>query len=49
MWEVSMPQESSSDNLRGERFRDRVGTLGGDELRVIGVTTLRSDGDVAMS
>jgi hypothetical protein len=40
MWTVSMPQKSSWDKLQGERFRDRMGTLGGDGLCVIGVTTL---------
>jgi hypothetical protein len=49
MWEVSMPQKSSWDKLRGERFRERVGTLGGDRLRVIGVTTLGSNGALVMS
>jgi hypothetical protein len=49
MWEVSMPQKSSWEKLRGERFRERVGTLGGDGLRVIGVTTLVSNGTLGMS
>ena len=49
MWAVSIPQKSSWDKLRGERFRDRVGTLGGDGLRVIGVTTLGSNGALVMS
>jgi hypothetical protein len=48
MWEVSMPQNSSCDKLRGERFRDRMGTLGGEGLRVIGVTTLGSNGELVM-
>jgi hypothetical protein len=49
MWEVSMPQKSSLDKLRGERFRDRAGTLGGGGLRVIGVTTRGSNGALVMS
>jgi hypothetical protein len=43
-----MPQNSTWDKLRGERFRDRVGTLGGDGLCVIGVTTLGSNGELVM-
>jgi hypothetical protein len=49
MWAVSMPQKSSWDKLRGERFRDRVVTLGGEGLGVIGVTTLGSNGELVMS
>jgi hypothetical protein len=49
MWAVSMPQKSFWDKLRGERFRERVGTLGGDGLLVIGVTTLGSNGALVMS
>jgi hypothetical protein len=49
MWAVFMTQESCWDKLRGERFRERVGTLGGDGLRVIGVTTLVSNGALVMS
>jgi hypothetical protein len=43
MWEVSMPQKSFWDRLRG------VGTLGGDGLSVLGVTTLGSNGALVMS
>jgi hypothetical protein len=49
IWAVSVPQKSSWDKLRGERFHDRVGTLGGDGLHVIGVTTLGSNGELVMS
>jgi hypothetical protein len=49
MWAVSMPQKSSWDKLRGESFCERMGTLGGDGLRVIGVTTLGSNGVLVMS
>jgi hypothetical protein len=38
MGEVSMQQKSFWDRLRGKRLRERVGTLGGHGLRVIGVT-----------
>jgi hypothetical protein len=44
-----MPQKASWDKLRGERFFERVGTLGGDEVRVIGVTTLGSNGALVIS
>jgi hypothetical protein len=49
MWAVSIPQKSFWDRLRGERFCERVGTLGGDGLSVLGVTTLGSDGALVMS
>jgi hypothetical protein len=49
MWAVSMPQKSSWDKLREERLRERVDILGGDGLRVIGVTTLGSNGELVMS
>jgi hypothetical protein len=49
MWAVSMPQKSSWDKLRGERFRDHVVTLGDDRLRIIGVTTLGSNGELVVS
>jgi hypothetical protein len=49
MWEVSIPQKSFWDRLRGKRLCERVGTLGGDELSVLGVTTLGSNGAVVMS
>jgi hypothetical protein len=48
MWAVSVPQKSSWDKLRGDIFCERVGTLGGDGLRVIGVTTLGSNGALVM-
>jgi hypothetical protein len=49
MWAVSMPQKSSWEKLRGERFRERVGTLVGDGLCVLGVTILGSNGALAIS
>jgi hypothetical protein len=49
MWAVSMPQKSSWDKLRGDRFCERVDALGGDGLRVIGVTTLGINGALFMS
>jgi hypothetical protein len=48
MWAVSMSQKSSWDKLRGGIFRDRVGTLGGDGLRVSGVITLGSNGELVV-
>jgi hypothetical protein len=39
MWAVPIPQSSSWDKLRRERFHDRVGTLGGEGLGFIGVAT----------
>jgi hypothetical protein len=44
-----MPQKSSWDKLRGEIFCELVGTLGGYIRRAIGVTTLGSNGALAMS
>jgi hypothetical protein len=44
-----MPRKASWDKLRGERFYERVGTLRGDGVRVIGVTTLGSNGALAIS
>jgi hypothetical protein len=44
-----MPQKSSWDKLWGERFCERAGTLGGDGVRVIGVTTLGSNGALVVS
>jgi hypothetical protein len=41
--------EVAWDKLRGERFREGVGTLRGNGLRVIGVTTLGSNGALVMS
>jgi hypothetical protein len=49
MWAVSMPQKSFWGRLRGERFCERVGILGGDELRVLGVTTLGGNGALVKS
>jgi hypothetical protein len=48
MWAVSIPQKSSWDKLRGESFRERVGTLGGDGRSVLGVTTLGGNGMLGM-
>jgi hypothetical protein len=39
MWAVSIPQKSFWDRLRGESLCERVGTLGGDGLSLLGVTT----------
>jgi hypothetical protein len=44
MWDVSIPQKSYWDKLRGESIRERVGTLGGDGRSVLGVTTLGGNG-----
>jgi hypothetical protein len=49
MCSVSMPQKLYWDKLRGERFRERVGTLGGDGVRVLSVTTIGSNGALVMS
>jgi hypothetical protein len=49
MGAVSMPQKSFWDKVRVERFCERVGTLGGDGLRIIGVTTLGSNCALVMS
>jgi hypothetical protein len=49
MWAVSIPQKSSWDKLRGESLCERVGTLGGDGLIILGVTTLRGNGALEMS
>jgi hypothetical protein len=45
----SMPQKSSCDKFMGERFCERIGTLGGASQPVIGVTTLRSNGALVVS
>jgi hypothetical protein len=45
----SMSQKSSCDKFLGERFCERVGTLGGAARPVIGVTTLRSNGALVVS
>jgi hypothetical protein len=49
MWALSMPQKASWDKLRGEILCARLGTLGGDGERVIGVTTLGSYSALAIS
>jgi hypothetical protein len=49
MWDVSIPQKSFWDKLRGESLRERVGTLGGYGWSVLGVTTLRGNGVLEMS
>jgi hypothetical protein len=46
---VSIPQSSFWEKLRGESLCERVGTLGRDGLRVIGVTTLGGNGALEMS
>jgi hypothetical protein len=49
MWGVSIPQKSFWDKLRGESRLERVGTLGGDALSVLGVTTLGGNDALEMS
>jgi hypothetical protein len=49
MLAVSIPQKSSCDKLRGDRLRERVGTLGGDGRSDLGVTTLGSNGTLGMA
>jgi hypothetical protein len=49
MWEVSIPQKSFWDRLRGESLCERVGTLGGDGLSVLDVITLGGNGKLVMS
>jgi hypothetical protein len=49
MLAVYMSQKSSCDNFLGERFCERIGTLGGAGRLVIGVTTLRSNGALVVS
>jgi hypothetical protein len=44
----SMSQKSFCDKFLGERFCERVGTLGGASRPVIGVTTLGSNGVVVV-
>jgi hypothetical protein len=46
MLEVYMSQKSSCDKFLGDRFCERIGTLGGAGRLVIGVTTLGSNGAV---
>jgi uncharacterized protein YqgC (DUF456 family) len=45
----SMSQKSSCDKFMGERFCERIGTLGGASRPVIGVITLRSYGVLVVS
>jgi hypothetical protein len=47
--DVSIPQKSSWDTLRGESLCERVGTLGGEGWSVLGVTTLGGNGTLDMS
>jgi hypothetical protein len=49
MWAVSIPHKSFWDKLRGESLCEQVGTLGGDGLSVLDVTTLEVNGALAMS
>jgi hypothetical protein len=49
MWAMSIPQKSFWDKLQGDSLCERVGTLGGDGLSVLGVTTLGGDGALEMS
>jgi hypothetical protein len=49
MWAVFIPQKSSWEKLRGESLCERVGTLGGYDRSVLGVTTLRGNGASEMS
>jgi hypothetical protein len=49
MLAVSMSQKSYWDKFRGERFCERLGTLGGAGRLVIGVTTLGSNGALVVS
>jgi hypothetical protein len=44
-----MSQKSSCNKLLGERFCERIGTLGGAGRPVIGVTTLGSNGALVVS
>jgi hypothetical protein len=43
MLAVSMSQKSSCDKFLGERFLERIGTLGDASRPIIGVTTLGSN------
>jgi hypothetical protein len=49
MWDVSISQKSSWDNLRGESLCERVGTIRGDGQSVLGVTTLGGNGALEMA
>jgi hypothetical protein len=49
MLDVSIPQKSSCNKLRGESPRERVGTLRGEGWGVLGVTTLGGNGTLGMS
>jgi hypothetical protein len=45
----SMSQKLSCDKFLGERFCERIGTLRGASLPIIGVTTLRSNDALIVS
>jgi hypothetical protein len=49
MWAVSIPQKSFWDRLWGESLCERVGTLGGDGLSILGVTTVEVNCAFVMS
>jgi hypothetical protein len=49
MLAVCMSQKLSCDKFMGERFCERVGTLGGAGQVVIGVTTLGGNGVLVVS
>jgi hypothetical protein len=49
MLTVFILQKSSCDKLRGERLRERVGTLGGDGRSDLGAATLGSHGALGMA
>jgi hypothetical protein len=48
MLTVSMPQKSFCEKFLGERFCERMGTLGGAGRLVIGVTTIGSNGALVL-
>jgi hypothetical protein len=49
MWDETILKKSSWDKLRGESLCEQVGTLGGDGLSVLGVTTLGGNGALEMA
>jgi hypothetical protein len=49
MCDVSIPEKSFWDRLQGESLCERVGTLRGNGLNVLGVTTLGANGALVMS
>jgi hypothetical protein len=49
MLAVSMSQNSSCDKFLGERFCERIGTLGGAGQVIIGVTALGSNDALVVS